>query len=150
MQYQLFIRLFLSSIFAISLPAAAASSSQDAAKLSTVKTMYQQDISNEGSVTPVLTKFASPELAQALKLEQDYFDKTQMICGTGADVIWDSQDPDFVMPKLSAQNGKIKAHLSHGSEVYYQLECTGDTCKINDVTLDGVKSLQSMLTANCK
>jgi len=151
MQYQNLIRLFLAAIFVMNLSAmAATSNTQDTAKAALIKTMYEQDVKNEGSAAPILAKFANPKLTAALKLEQDYFDKNQEICGADVDVIWDSQDPDYVMPKLSAENGKIKAHLNQGSDVYFDVDCSGNTCKISDVTLDGVGSLKAHLIKNCK
>lgn len=151
MQYQNLIRLFISAACVISLPAVATTgANQDAAKIAAIKTMYQQDIKAQGAEAPILNKFASPKLSKALKLEQDYFDKNQMVCGTGADTIWDSQDPDYVMPKISAQNDRVSVQLNHDSKVDYDVDCHGDTCKINDVTLDGIGSLQDYLTDNCK
>lgn len=150
MQYQTVIRLCLSAVCAISFQASAlAATSQDSAKAALITTMYQQDIKSQGVSSSVLAKFASPKLAKALKLEQDYFDKSQMICGTDSDVIWDSQDPDYVMPKISAANNKIKAQLSHGSDVYFDFDCKGDNCQIADVTLGTGESLSKTLTQNC-
>lgn len=153
MQYHKLNRLIIpaiSAIFAIGIPATAATTSSDqAAKLTAIKSLYQQDINDQGSQSSVLIKFAAPDLKGALQREQDYFDKNQQICGVDYDVIWDSQDPEFVMPKISADNDRIKATLGHGTDIYYQLDCQGDSCQITDVTLTGGGSLKSTLNSSC-
>lgn len=60
-----------------------------------IESMYQQDVDNQGQDYPVvLEHYADQELQAAMQLEREYFDREQMSCHIGYDVLWDSQDPD--------------------------------------------------------
>ena len=135
-------------------------SSQDMRKLTTITTMYQQDIDNQGMDDPVvLQQFGSPELQAAFRLEQAYFDREQMSCNIGHDVLWDSQDPDYAQNKQFAitEQGLVKVSLAQGSDIYYELACTSmdeeAQCQIADVVLDKdiyeSQTLKSYLIKNC-
>lgn len=71
------------------------SQTQNAMKMVTIESMYQQDVDNQGQDYPVvLERYADQELQAAMQLEREYFDREQMSCHIGYDVLWDSQDPD--------------------------------------------------------
>lgn len=126
----------------------------DAMKIATVTKMYQQDISNEGMDNPVvLQQYANQDLQSAMQLEQDYFDKHQMSCNVGYDVLWDAQDPDYSQDKKFSINDKglVQVSLAQGSDIYYDLACEGDDCQVADVILneDG-KSLRQHFIETCR
>ena len=59
-----------------------------ALKVETIAKMYEQDSHNRGRDHPsTLQQYASPELQAAMQLEQDYFDKEQISCHIGYDVL---------------------------------------------------------------
>lgn len=128
-----------------------------AIKMTTITKMYEQDISNEGMDNPVvLQQYASPDLQAAMQLEQDYFDREQMSCHIGYDVLWNSQDPDYAQDKQFSmtEQGLVKVSLMHDSNVYYDVACDGDNgstdCKVADVILDeDGASLKNYLLERC-
>ncbi|WP_367111929.1 hypothetical protein [uncultured Psychrobacter sp.] len=87
-----------------------------AIKVDTIAKMYQQDVNNQGQDYPVvLQQYGSPELQAAMQLEQDYFDKEQMSCHIGYDVLWSSQDPDYEQDKQFSvtSKGLVQVSLAH-------------------------------------
>lgn len=129
---------------------------QTALKLATIAKMYQQDVDNEGMDYPVvLQQYSNSELKAAFELEQEYFDRQQMSCNIGHDVLWDSQDPDYAQDKQFAvtETGLVKVSLAQGSNIYYELSCNDKECQIADVILDnniyGSETLKTFLTKNC-
>ena len=128
-----------------------------AMKMSTIAEMYQQDASNQGQDYPtVLQQYGSQELQAAMQLEQDYFDREQISCHVGYDVLWDSQDPDYEQDKQFAvtTQGLIKVSLAQGSDVYYELSCDSINnqvaCQVADVILDeDGTSLKNYLIESC-
>lgn len=129
-----------------------------AMKITTITKMYEQDISNEGMDNPVvLQQYASPDLQAAMQLERDYFDKEQMSCHIGYDVLWNSQDPDYAQDKQFSmtEQGLVKVSLAHDSNVYYDVACDGNResaeCKVADVILDeDGASLKNYLLETCR
>lgn len=125
----------------------------DAMKIATITKMYQQDVSNEGMDSPgVLQQYANQDLKAAIQIEQDYFDKKQMSCHVGYDVLWDAQDPDYGQEKAFSmtQQGLVQVSLAQGSNVYYELSCDAD-CQVADVILDEEgKSLRKHLLETCQ
>ncbi|WP_367107414.1 hypothetical protein [uncultured Psychrobacter sp.] len=129
-----------------------------AIKVDTIAKMYQQDVNNQGQDYPVvLQQYGSPELQAAMQLEQDYFDKEQMSCHIGYDVLWSSQDPDYEQDKQFSvtSKGLVQVSLAQGNDVYYELSCdrTDDkaVCQVTDVILDeDGTSLQEHLLKNCR
>ena len=84
---------------------------QTALKIAAITAMYQQDVDNDGMDYPVvLQQYGNLELKAAFQLEQEYFDREQMSCNIGHDVLWDSQDPDYAQDKQFAviQTGLVK------------------------------------------
>lgn len=127
-----------------------AQTDMDAKKLAAVTQMYAQDIQNDGLGKPVLHQFASESLSAAFKREQDYFDKKQMICGTGYDVLWESQDPDYAQDKTIAMHGDLVAvTLAHGDTVQYKMVCD-EKCAVDDVIMSDGKSLKNYLNNSCQ
>lgn len=129
-----------------------------AMKIATITKMYQQDVDNEGMDNPtVLQQYANTELQAAMQAEQDYFDKTQMSCHVGYDVLWNSQDPDYEQDKQFAvtEQGMVQVSLAKGSKIYYDLSC-GDfdgkaDCQVADVILDeDGRSLRKHLLETCR
>lgn len=129
-----------------------------AMKIVTIEKMYQQDVSNQGMDYPVvLEQYGNQELQTAMKLERDYFNREEMSCHIGYDVLWDSQDPDYEQEKQFSltEKGLVKVSLAQGGDVYYDLSCDGidDSvdCKVADVILDedGV-SLKEYLLKTCR
>ena len=121
-------------------------------KIDTIVKMYEQDIDNEGMDYPVvLQQYASPELQAAMQLEQDYFDKEQMSCHIGYDVLWNSQDPDYAQDKQFAvtDDGLVKVSLAQGGDIYYKLACKDTRCQVADVILDD-KSFKEYLLKVCR
>ena len=132
----------------------------DTAKIATISQMYEQDISVEGfSEKPVLLEYSTADLQAAFVLEQAYFDREQISCNIGHDILWDSQDPDYSQDKQFAmtEQGLVKVSLAQGSDIYYELACSSidekAECKIADVMLDediyGSPTLKSYLIKNC-
>ncbi|SLJ84653.1 hypothetical protein [Psychrobacter sp. DAB_AL43B] len=127
-------------------------------KVATIAKMYEQDISNQGMDNPVvLQQYANSELQAAMQLEQDYFDKEQMSCHVGYDVLWDSQDPDYEQEKEFSitEQGLVKVSLAQGSNVYYDLSCDGMNkeikCQVADVIMDeDGASLRKYLLETCR
>ncbi|WP_367108723.1 hypothetical protein [uncultured Psychrobacter sp.] len=129
-----------------------------AIKVDTIAKMYQQDVNNQGQDYPVvLQQYGSPELQAAMQLEQDYFDKEQMSCHIGYDVLWSSQDPDYGQDKQFSvtSKGLVQVSLAQDNDVYYELSCdrTDDkaVCQVTDMILDeDGTSLQEHLLKNCR
>ncbi|MGP9689125.1 hypothetical protein ACT3TH_08190 [Psychrobacter sp. AOP22-C1-C5] len=130
----------------------------DAMKVAAIAKMYQQDVSNQGMSNPVvLQQYANRDLKAAIQAERDYFDKEQMSCHVGYDVLWDSQDPDYEQDKQFSvtEQGLVQVSLAQGSNVYYELSCEssdGDTdCRVADVILDeNGTSLRKHLLKTCR
>lgn len=131
-----------------------------AMKIVTITQMYQQDVNNQGMDNPVvLQQYGTQELQAAMQLEQDYFDREQMSCHIGYDVLWDSQDPDYEQDKKFSvtPKGLVKASLAQGSDIYYELACDSIDkelkCQVADVILDediyNSQTLKSYLIKNC-
>jgi hypothetical protein len=128
-----------------------------AMKVATIAKMYEQDVRNQGQDYPtVLQQYGSQELQAAMQLEQDYFDREQISCHVGYDVLWDSQDPDYAQDKQFAvtTQGLIKVSLAQGSDIYYELACDGinnkAACYVADVILDeDGTSLKNYLIESC-
>ncbi len=136
------------------------SQTQNAMKVMTIESMYQQDVDNQGQDYPVvLERYADQELQAAMQLEREYFDREQMSCHIGYDVLWDSQDPDYMQDKQFAltEQGLVKVSLAQGSDIYYELACSSidaeAECKVADVVLDKElyegETLKSFLLKNC-
>lgn len=125
-----------------------------AQKITTITKMYQQDIDNEGEDSPVvLQQYASKDLQAAMQLEQDYFDKTQISCHIGYDVLWDSQDPDYAQDKEFSvtKQGLVQVNLAQGSTVDYDLACNDKECLVHDVIVDNKgTSLKAYLKEACQ
>ncbi|AMN49696.1 hypothetical protein AK823_07240 [Psychrobacter sp. P2G3] len=114
-----------------------------AMKVNTIAKMYQQDVNNQGQDYPVvLQQYGSQELQEAMQLEQDYFDKEQVSCHIGYDVLWSSQDPDYAQDKKFSvtTTGLVQVSLAQGNDVYYELSCDSidnkAACQVADVILD--------------
>ncbi len=129
-----------------------------ALKIETIAKMYEQDSHNQGQDYPsTLQQYANPELQAAMQLEQDYFDKEQVSCHIGYDVLWSSQDPDYTQDKTFSvtTNGLVQVNLAQGddiyNEVYYELACDESVCQIADVILDSDgTSLREHLMNSCR
>ena len=134
------------------------SQTQAAKKIATIEKIYQQDVNNQGIDNPVvLEQYGNRELQTAMKLERDYFDREEMSCHIGYDVLWDSQDPDYEQEKKFSltEKGLVKVSLAQGSNVYYDLSCDGiddsADCKVADVILDeDGASLKEYLLKTCR
>ena len=129
-------------------------------QIAVISQMYEQDISAEGfSEKPILLEYSTAELQAAFALEQAYYDREQISCNIGHDILWDSQDPDYSQDKQFAmtEQGLVKVSLAQGSDIYYELACSSidekAECKIADVMLDediyGSPTLKSYLIKNC-
>ena len=129
-----------------------------AMKVTTIADMYQQDIDNQGQDYPVvLHQYGSQELKAAMELERDYFDREQMSCHIGYDVLWSSQDPDYEQDKQFAvtEQRLVQVSLAQGDDVYYELSCKSVghdvACQVTDVILDkDGKSLREYLLEHCR
>ncbi|WP_227514033.1 hypothetical protein [Psychrobacter sp. P11G5] len=129
-----------------------------AMKVNTIAKMYQQDVNNQGQDYPVvLQQYGSQELQEAMQLEQDYFDKEQVSCHIGYDVLWSSQDPDYAQDKKFSvtTTGLVQVSLAQGNDVYYELSCDSidnkAACQVADVILDeDGTSLREHLLKNCR
>ena len=125
-----------------------------AKKIAVIKKMYQQDVDNQEQEHPaVLQQYASKDLKAAMQLEQDYFDKTQMSCHIGHDVLWDSQDPDYTQDKKFSvtKQGLVQVDLAQGSTVDYEVTCDDNACLVNDVIVDNNDtSLKAYLKKECQ
>lgn len=125
-----------------------------ALKIETIAKMYEQDIHNQGTT---LQQYANPELQAAMQLEQDYFDKQQVSCHIGYDVLWSSQDPDYAQDKTFSltTTGLVQVNLAQvddvSNQVYYELVCDESVCQIADVILDSEgTSLREHLIKSCR
>lgn len=125
-----------------------------AMKLATIAKMYQQDANNQGQDYPVtLEQYGSQELQVAMQLERDYFDREQMSCHIGYDVLWNSQDSDYEQGRQFSmtEQGLVKVSLEYGGEVYYDLSCDDSDCEVADVILDEEgNSLREYLLEACR
>lgn len=122
-------------------------------KIAAIQAMYEQDISHQGMDYPVvLQQYANQDLQAAMQLEQDYFDKEQMSCHIGHDVLWDSQDPDYAQQKQFSMTaaGWVQVSLAQGSLVYYDLTCEDTHCTVADVILEDGSSFKNYLIENCR
>ena len=154
-----FIMISVVGIFAITASANLTEPLQTtlAMKVSTIGKMYQQDVNNQGQDNPVvLQQYSSQELQAAMQLEQAYFDREQMSCYIGYDVLWSSQDPDYEQDKQFSvtTQGLVKVSLAQGDNVYYELSCDSidnkAACQVTDVMLDeDGTSLREYLQKNC-
>lgn len=134
------------------------SQTHDAMKVATIKKMYQQDVSNQGMDYPVvLEQYANPDLQAAMQLEKDFFDREEMSCHIGYDILWSSQDPNYEQEKQFSMTDKglVKVVLEQGNNVYYDLSCDGAdgnaSCKVADVILDeDGASLRNHLLETCR
>ncbi len=166
MPTKLLVSLLTTGLLTISLTTVSAASTEGkkssqqhaAMKLATINKMYQQDIDNEGMNNPViLQQYANDDLLAAMQLEQNYFDKNQMSCHVGYDVLWDSQDPDYTQDKKFSMTDKglVQVSLAQGSDIFYELSCDvddkGSDCKVADVILneDG-RTLRDHLLETCR
>ena len=148
------IMMLIIGFFAIS----ATANLTEALQVTTIADMYQQDIDNQGQDYPVvLHQYGSPELKAAMQLERDYFDREQMSCHIGYDVLWSSQDPDYEQDKQFAvtEQGLVQVSLAQGDDVYYELSCKSVghdvACQVTDVILDkDGKSLREYLLEHCR
>lgn len=127
-------------------------------KVATIIKMYEQDIGHQGMDNPVvLQQYSSPSLQAAMLLEQDYFDREQMSCHIGYDVLWSSQDPDYAQDVEYSLTEKdwVQVSLADDAKVYYELTCdssdNGVDCQVDDVILDddGL-SLKKHLMNTCR
>lgn len=125
-----------------------------AMKMATIEKMYQHDVKSQGQEYPVvLQQYGSKSLQAAMQLEQDYFDKEQLSCHIGHDVLWDSQDPDYHQNKQFSINmkGLVTVSLAQGSTVNYELTCDNKECHVNDVIVDdNGTSLKQYLQEACQ
>ncbi len=128
-------------------------------KIAIISQMYEQDASVEGlSETPILIEYSTLELQDAFTLEQDYYDRTQMNCNVGFDILWDSQDPDYAQDKqiTMTDTGLVKVSLAQGSDIYYELTCddanhkNNKSCQIDDVIFSEDISLKAYLFEQCR
>ena len=123
-------------------------------KVSTITKMYQQDVNNQGQDYPVvLQQYGNKELQAAMQLEKDYFDRKQISCHIGYDVLWSSQDPDYGQDKQFSvtTQGLVKVSLAQGNDVYYELSCNDSSCQVADVILDeDGTSLREHLQEACR
>ncbi len=126
-------------------------------KIATISQMYQQDAESEGfGDIPILVEYGTPELQSAFALEQDYYEREQMSCNVGHDVLWDSQDPDYLQKReiTMADNGLVKVSLAQGDDIYYELVCDNtnnkSSCEVNDVMFANKISLKDYLFENCR
>lgn len=123
-------------------------------KVSTIAKMYQQDADNKGQNYPIiLQQYGNQELQAAMQLEKDYFDRKQMSCHIGYDVLWSSQDPDYGQDKQFSvtTQGLVKVSLAQGKDVYYELSCNDASCQVADVILDeDGTSLREHLQEACR
>ncbi len=126
-------------------------------KIATIAKMYQQDVDNQGDDYPlVLQQYGSQDLQAAMKLEQAYFDREQMSCNIDYDVLWDSQDPDYLQDKKFAmtEQGLVQVSLAQGSEINFEVSCDGTdnkmACHVTDVILEDTTSLKKYLNESCR
>lgn len=130
----------------------------DKAKIAAVTEMYEQDIANEGMDYPVvLQQYADKTLKAAMQAEQDYFDREQMSCHVGYDVLWNSQDPDYSQDKQFSisESGWVQVSLAQGGSVYFDLVCDAvdstAKCQVADVIMDeDGASLREYLLETCQ
>ncbi len=127
---------------------------QAAMTVATIEKMYQQDASNQGQDYPVtLEQYGNQELQAAMQLEREYFDREQMSCHIGYDVLWDAQDPDYGQDKRISmtKQGLVKVSLAQGSDIYYKLSCDDSECSVADVIVDDDgTSLREYLIEACR
>ncbi|MGP4714238.1 MULTISPECIES: hypothetical protein [unclassified Psychrobacter] len=129
-----------------------------ALKVDTIAKMYEQDSRNQGQEYPsTLQQYADSELQVAMQLEQEYFDKEQVSCHIGYDVLWRSQDPDYTQDKTFSltTTGMVQVNLAQvddvSNQVYYELACDESVCQIADVILDSDgTSLREYLIKSCR
>jgi hypothetical protein len=142
-----FLNLFLAvSILSISNAYAA----QDI-QIETVKKMYQAGKKSENGME-VIEKYADAGLKQAFKVQEKFGE----ICGYEADVMWQSQDPEYnrALTFTKIANNQVKVNLAKGkwhpaSSVTYKLSCNGNTCKVADV-IDTSGSLKQNILKECR
>lgn len=120
-------------------------------KLATIQKMYQLSSQLETGSEILLSQFASDELKDALSLEQQVMERDGILCGIGADIMWQSQDPDYHEPVTFSltDDGKVEVSIDDREELIYELSCTGEHCLIEDV-YDFSGSIKQNLLKNCQ
>ena len=145
--------LMLMSIFSVTVSMANNSPINNSTanpKLTTIQEMYAISSAQELGSEVLLERYSSEALKQALALERKVAE-TGMICGSGGDVMWQSQDTDFqeaVTFAIDAED-RVVVQLSDRDTLSYVLTCEQDTCLIEDI-YDFGGSVKEMLLTDCQ
>jgi len=119
-------------------------------KLTTIKAMYNASSEQELGSEVLLADYSSEALKQALALERQMAE-TGMVCGSGGDIMWQSQDTDFQEPVTFAVDteDRVVVQLSDRDTLSYVLTCVEERCLIEDI-YDFGGSVKEMLLADCQ
>lgn len=150
--------LMLMSIFSVTVsmaynsPISNSTDNHDTAnpKLTIIQEMYAISSEQELGSEVLLERYSSEVFKQALALERKVAE-SGMICGSGGDVMWQSQDTDFqeaVTFAIDAED-RVVVQLSDRDTLSYVLTCEKDTCLIEDI-YDFGGSVKEMLLADCQ
>lgn len=122
----------------------------DSPKLTTIQSLYALSTEKELGSEVLLERYSSESFKQALALERQVAE-TGMVCGSGGDIMWQSQDTDFqeaVTFALDAED-RVVVQLSDRDTLSYVLTCDEDRCLIEDI-YDFGGSVKEMLLADCQ
>ena len=122
----------------------------DSPKLTTIQSLYTLSTEKELGSEVLLERYSSESFKQALALERQVVE-TGMVCGSGGDIMWQSQDTDFqeaVTFALDTED-RVVVQLSDRDTLSYVLSCEAEHCLIEDI-YDFGGSVKEMLLTDCQ
>lgn len=142
--------LLLLVFLPLTLSMAADKTPTNSPKLTTIQSLYALSTEKELGSEVLLKRYSSESFKQALALERQVAE-TGMVCGSGGDIMWQSQDTDFqeaVTFALDAED-RVVVQLSDRDTLSYVLTCEEDRCLIEDIH-DFGGSVKEMLLTDCQ
>ena len=142
--------LLLLVFLPLALSMAADKTPTDSPKLTTVQSLYALSTEKQLGSEVLLERYSSESFKQALALERQVAE-TGMVCGSGGDIMWQSQDTDFQEPVIFALDAedRVVVQLSDRDTLSYVLTCEEDRCLIEDIH-DFGGSVKEMLLTDCQ
>lgn len=126
---------------------ASAIAAQDtAAKLNTIKAMYQHHKSD----LDTLPHYVNASLKKAFRQQDRIQGKKGEICGPDYDVMWQAQDTNYhdKVQFSALPNGQIQVKVNKQT-VRYVLSCTGNRCQVTDI-FDSSGSIRNNIYKECR
>jgi hypothetical protein len=142
--------LLLLVFLPLALSMAADKTPTNSPKLTTIQSLYALSTEKQLGSEVLLERYSSESFKQALALERQVAE-TGMVCGSGGDIMWQSQDTDFQEPVIFALDAedRVVVQLSDRDTLSYVLTCEEDRCLIEDIH-DFGGSVKEMLLTDCQ